>query len=268
MCKFEHNATALYGAKLIKNLQNGICDKKLFNYLELDLQEIKLESFLKLLVHLKVIAPIDNEYFIPNILPLCANTDSICTERECGKTTILTADGRCMKVEPLLIQFTFGTIPRGLFGFLVVEILQQNSVNPEKYIPHGKNDVNNNILFRCANLIIFCTETWFYISLIDKISYLEVQVRFTNERPVPTYHYQAQTRVTKALKEVCKRFNWKFNDCRYGFVCRNNKSILCCQSPHLALLDLNTSLAVEVATCKNNHPTKLNEAHHVWFKVR
>ena len=266
MCKFEHNAPTLYGAKFVKRMQNGICDMELFKTLDLDIQEIKLESFIKLLVHLKVIAPMDNGYFIPNILPLCANTESICTERECGKTVILTDDQRFIEVEPLLVQFTFGTIPRGLFGFLVVEILQQNSVTSEKYTLYGDNDVNNNRLFRCANLLTFHAKPWFYISLIDKISYLELQVRATNNKPVTTYHCKAQTRVTKALKKVCNRFDWTFNDCRYGFLCKNN-SILCCQSPHLALLDPDKLLEAECATCKNNQSTELNEAHHVWFKV-
>ena len=128
MCKFEHNATILYGAKNIKRMQNGICDMELLGKLELDLQGIELQSFLELLVHLKVIAPImDNEYFIPNILPVCANTETFLTEEEYGVATVSIDGQDCIEVEPFLIQFTFGTIPRGLFGFLVVEILQQNS---------------------------------------------------------------------------------------------------------------------------------------------
>ena len=263
MCKFEHNAPTLYGAKLIKRMQNGICDMELFETLDLDLQEIKLESFLKLLVHIKVIAPMDSGYFIPTILPLCVNTESICTEKECGKTIILTDDQRFIEVEPLLIQFTFGTIPRGLFGFLVVEILQKNSDTSEKYTLYGDNDVNNNRLFRCANLLTFHVKPWFYISLIDRISYLELQVRATNNKPVATYHFKAQIRVTEALIKVCNRFGWAFDDCCYGFLCKNN-STLCCQSSHLALLDPGKP---ECATCKNNHSTELNKAHYVWFKV-
>ena len=264
MCKFEQNATNLYRSEIIERMENGICDMELFQNLKLDLQGIKLESFLNLLVHIKVIAPMDNGYFIPNILPLCANTESICTETECGKMTILTDDKENIKVEPLLVQFTFGTIPRGLFGFLVVEILQENSNSDEKYELYGENDKSNDILFRCANLLIFHVNPCFYISLIDKISYLELQVRSTNEKR--SHHYKAQTRVTKALKKVCNRFDWIFNSCRYGFLCES-KSKLCCQSTHLALLDPDKPLTAESATCKNHQSKKLNEAHHIWFKV-
>ena len=264
MCKFEHNATNLYSAKIIKRMQNGICDMELFQNLKLDLQGIELQSFLNLLVHIKVIAPMDNGYFIPNILPLCANTEYICTETECGKMTILTDDQRYIEVEPLLMQFTFGTIPRGLFGFLVVEILQENSNSDEKYELYGENDESNNILFRCANLLTFHVNPWFYISLIDKILYLELQVRSTNIKQ--SHHYKAQTRVTKALKKVCNRFDWTFNSCCYGFLCKS-ESMLCHGSAHLALLDPNTPSTAESATCKNHRPMTLNEAHHIWFKV-
>ena len=267
MCKFECNATNSYGTNDIKKMQNGICDMRLLKKIDLDLHKIKLESFLRLLVYLKVIAPMDNnEYFIPNILPLCSNTETIFTEAECGATTVVTDDQQCKEVDPLLIQFNFGTIPRGLFGFLVVEILQQNSNNTEKYIPHGQNDVNNKILFRCANLIIFHVKPCFYISLIDKISYLELQVR--SNKNEQSYHHRAQSRVTKALKKVCNRFDWSFSDCHYGFLCHNN-NILCRQSPHLALLDSDKPFSEKYATCKNNHSTELNEAAHlIWFKVR
>ena len=266
MCKFEPNATVFYGENSIKRMQNGICDLELLGKLtkNLDLQGIQLKSFLELLVHLKVIAPMDNGYFIPNILPVCTNTETMFTEREYGTATI-SIDGQENKtVEPLLIQFTFGTIPRGLFGFLVVELLQQNCSESEIYIPHGQNDVNNNILFRCANLITFYVKPCFYISLIDKISYLELQVMATDNEP--SYHCKAQRRVTKALEKVCDRFNWSFNNYCYGFKCQS-KNTLCSQSLHLALLDPDKSFAAKFAHCEYRYSTKLSEAHHVWFKV-
>ena len=267
MCKFEHNSTTLYGANSIKRMQNGICDIKVLGKLinESDLQGIELKSFLELLVHLKVIAPMDNGYFIPNILPVCANTETMFTDY--GTATVSINDQVSMEVEPLLIQFTFGTIPRGLFGFLVVEILQQNSsydFESEIYKPHGQNDVKSNRLFRCANVITFYAESYFYISLMDKISYLELQVRATSNEP--SYHCKAERRVTKALEKVCSRFDWSFSNCRYGFICKHeNKS--CSQSPHLALLNLDKPYAAKHAECKNGFATELSEAHHIWFKV-
>ena len=268
MCQFACGATKLYGTKIIKRMHNGICDMELLKKLELDLQEIKLISFLDLLVHLKVIAPMDSGYFIPNMLPLYScNTETISHEREYGSATISIDGQENQKVEPLLIQFAFGTIPRGLFGFLVVEILQKNSPDcseSEIYTLHGENNLKENLLFRCANLITFHVKPCFFISLIDRISYLELQVR--TDVVEASYHCKAQMRVTKALEEVCKRFKWSFSDCRYGFLCKNG-SKLCSQSPHLALLNPDKPFEARNAECKNNRSTKLNEAHRVWFKV-
>ena len=263
MCKFEHNATVLYGAS-VERMLNGICDVKLLEKLKLDLQGIELKSFLELLVHLKVIAPTDKGYFIPNILPLCANTETIFTEKEYGTATVSIDGQDCIKVEPLLIQFTCGTIPRGLFGFLVVQILQDNSYSSEQYKLYGENDKAKKIFCRCANLITFFAKSGFYISLIDKVSYLELQVRATNHKP--TYHCKAQERISKALEKVCDKFDWSFSNCRYGFLCQKDNRF-CSQSPHLTLLDSDNPLAAECATCKNSHSTELNEAHYVWFKV-
>ena len=267
MCQFARDAKS-YNVKIINKMHNGICDMELLQKLELDLQGIELNSFLDLLVHLKVIARMDSGYFIPNMLPFySSNTETIFTNREYGSATVSINGQENQKVEPLLIQFAFGTIPRGLFGFLVVEILQKNSSDcceSEKYTLHGQNNLDKKLLFRCANLITFYVKPCFFISLIDRISYLELQVRADDIEP--SYHYKAQVRVTKALQEVCKRFKWSFGDCRYGFLCKNN-SKLCSQSPHLALFNPDEPFAAKYAVCKNNHLAKLNEAHHVWFKV-
>ena len=275
MCQFECDATESYDAQTIKRMQNGICDIELFEKIrDLDLQGIELKSFLDLLIHLKVIAliaPMDSGYFIPNMLPLYSgNTETIFTEREYGTATI-SIDGQENKtVEPLLIQFAFNTIPRGLFGFLVVEILQQNSSESEVYKLYGQNNFEKHVLFRCANLITFRAKPCFFISLIDRISYLEIQVRAKYIEP--SYHCKAQIRVTKALKEVCKSFKWPFNDCHYGFLCKSD-SAFCSQSPHLTLLNPDIIFterraeSLTYAECKNDRPTKLNEANQVWFKV-
>ena len=113
-------------------------------------------------------------------------------------------------------------------------------------------------------MITFHAKPCFYISLIDKISYLELHVRATDNEP--SYHCKAQKRVTKALEKVCSRFDWSFSNCRYGFICHDN-SILCSRSPHLAFLDSVNPFAAKYANCKNGYSTKLNEAHHIWFKV-
>ena len=258
MCKFVNNAKNIYDSHTIEEMNKGICSLELLRKLDLNLQGIKLESFIKLLVHLKVIAPVNNAYFMPTILPPC-NDEYIFTERECGRPAAFTNDGQCIdaEVEPLIIQFTSGTIPRGLFGFLIIQLLQDN---PDTYELYGKND---HILRRCSDLLCFYVKPYWYVSLHDKVFYLELQVRVTGNEP--SYHYKAQTIVTKSLKKVCDEFNWEFSDCRYGFLCHEHP-----KDDHLTLLPTNPPYKDKIpkyATCCNQKATHLSNAHMIWFKV-
>ena len=242
-------------------MNKGMCSLKLLRKLDLDLQGIELEYFVKLLVHLKVIAPMKNVYFVPTILPPC-NEKYIFTETECGTSAAFTPDGECIHVvEPLLIQFTSGIIPRGLFGFLIVQLLQDN---PDTYELYGEND---HTLHRCSDLLCLYEKPYWYVSLCDKIFYLELQVRVKKNKY--SHHYKTQTVVTESLKKVCDTFNWQFSDCRYGFLCHEHTEDS--QNDHLVLLPTNPPYRDRIpehATCCNQQTTDLSSAHTVWFEVR
>ena len=259
MCKFEDNA---YGSHHIEKMHNGICHMELLRRLKLDLQGIELESFVELLVHLKIIAPmLDNGYFMPTTLPLC-NEKIIFTQEEYGRPAAFAVDGQCIhpEVEPLLIEFFFGTIPRGFFGFLIVQLLQDN---PETFELYGKND---HILRRCADLVTFYVKPCFYMSLHDRVSYLELQVRVKGNEP--SCHYKVQTAVTKALKKICDEFSWEFSDCRFGFLCRQHTADS--QGDHLTLLSATQPIPDKIPKypyCKSLQTTCLTMAHNIWFEV-
>lgn len=265
MCQFKKDVNDLYG-KCIQKMRNGICDMELLNKFELDLHGIELESFLKLLKHFKIIAPMmDNSYFIPNMLPSCTNTENVFTEDEFGTSIVLTHDGQCKEVAPLLIEHKFGTIPRGFFGFLIVQLLQDSQTTLEKYELHGKNDPSKNLFYRCADLIIFFVKPCFYVCLCDKISYLEVKIRAKGTEP--SYHHKAQSAIIKAFENICDRFDWSVKDCHYGFLCPNTTGS-CIKGPHLTLLAHDKIFPPKYAYCKNQQPTVLNvAAHQIWFKV-
>ena len=262
MCQFEVDANDLYGANHIKNMHNGICYMELLRTIKLDLQGVKLESFIKLLVYLKIIAPMMNGgYFMPTILPPCSSNVSF-TEQEYGKPAAYSINGECIhqEVEPLLIEFFFGTVPRGLFGFLIVQLLQDNT---ETFKLFGEND---DILRRCADLVSFYVKPCFYVSLLDRISYLELQVRVKGNEP--SCHYELQLAVTEALRKVCEKFSWQFSDCRFGFLCHEHAEDS--QGDHLTVLSTTEPIPDEIpkyAFCKNLQSMHLTVAHNIWFEV-
>ena len=260
MCKYVKDASRIYDADDIRKMNNGICSLKLLKTLDLNLQGIELESFLKLLVHLKVVTYMEDAYFMPTILPLCNDKTNF---TECGKPVALKFDGKCIdSVKPLLIQFASGIIPRGLFGFLVVQLLEDNAGTYKLY---GQNvyDPDGDTLRRCSDLLCFFVNSCWYVSLCDKILYLELQV-WANEDD-PSYHYKARTTVAKSLETVCDKFNWEFSDCCYGFLCHEDT-----KDNHLTLLHPNPPYGDKIpkhAICRNQRKTVLNDAHTIWFEV-
>ena len=262
MCKFEGPDNHLFAALHIEQMKNGIFYMELFRRLALNLQAIELESFLNLLKYFKIIAPLmDNSYFMPNVLPLW-DERYVFAENEYGKPTAFTVDGQCIvpEVQPLLIEFSFGTIPRGLFGFLIVQLLQDNSDVFELY---GKN---NHTLRQCSNLLSFLVKQRYCVTICDRISYIELQVRVKGNEP--SYHYKVQIAVTKALKKICENFNWQFNDCRFGFLCHEHAEDF--QSDHLTLLSSNQPIPNEFpkyALCNYQQATFLTKAQSIWFEV-
>ena len=260
MCRFADDDSDLYCSHLIEGMDKGICSIDQLKRLKLDLHGVELTSFINLLMFLKVIAPmktIKNAYFIPNVLPPY-DKNRIFNKREFGAPAAFSLEGICIhrEVEPLLIEFTFNMIPRGLFGSLIVQLLQDNADTYELC-------ENNRMLCQYSDLICFYIKPCYYVFLHDKISFLEIQIRVMGKEP--SCHCKVQTTVTEALKKVCNEFNWQFTDCRYGFLCHNHK-----ESEHISLLDTNppyTNGIPRYCHCGNGPLTYLNKAHTVWFEV-
>ena len=240
-----------------------------------DCKKEKRELFLKLLEHLKIIAPWPTDigqskdeknqcYFMPSILPNCKlinDMDKILPESEFGKPVSLKEDGI---VEPLLIKFTYGTIPRGFLCFLAVTLLKKQ----ENWALYPSKDRD---LHQFSNLIKLRVGIFEYLALIDRTFYLELQVRVNHEdvdKNPCNICFEIQEAVTSALQDICKDFNSQFNDLRYGFLCRK-----CLQNPenHLTVLFKDKPISEYIpdnhcAGC-DKKATKLQDKHDVWFKV-
>lgn len=263
-CKF---AEGMHDVRYINQIKNeGIFNKILLNEIDLDIQDLKfgsyndpIELFVNLIVYLRIFAQIDdNNFFMPSVLPISdRNIDEqeFFSEREYGKPVVYKNNTIAIEeVKPLLIEFDSGLIPRGLFGLLVVQLLQNN----KDYSLYGKNTVDK--LCRCSDLISFFKQPCYYITLQDKISYLQLQVRITyNELSI---HCLVQKNVTDALKVVLEKCHWEFNDLRYGFLCE------CTNGQHhltrLAKKEPFPQSFPRYSYCENRG-TQLSEVHRIWF---
>ena len=257
--KKEENCDAMI---LQKFNQGGIFNKKLLDSIDLDIYNINPESFLSLLEYLKIVAPMDDRsmnYFMPSILPTYKwNTDDkdIPNGNLFGSQIFYKPNGESCSVQPLLMTFNFGTVPRGLFCFLVVQLLENNS-SWKLY------DINEDtIINRYDNLITLRIDKKSYLSIIDRVKYLELQVR-NKGKSSSSMHYEAQHAVTVALTSLCKKFGWRFSDVRYGYLCSECLS----SSDHLTLLSANEPIPQAFpkdAEC-GSQSMPLTEQHKIWF---
>ena len=133
------------------------------------------EGFIELLRYLRIIAPLTLEdkseiYFMPSLLSTCnvENNQLNLTQEFLPENTVI-----CDKAEPLLMQFNLekningkGSFPRGAFSCLIVELLQDKSTWNLHWL-HNKKRI-------FENLVTLLYQNCQYVTLIDRIFYLEV----------------------------------------------------------------------------------------------
>ena len=192
---------------------NGILTNKLIQELDWN-EELREDYFIDLLVEMKIIAPIKREdgneedYFIPYILPTYSNQQQQCDD-------IISQYG-CLQGEPLLIQFISNLLPRGFFCCLAVQMLQQL---PKHW---GCLFTQKDTHHTYSNLITFRLHSAYSLSLMDKLSYLEVQIR----HPKKNYYFQhpihckVQELLSYALEVVCEQLTFNRGRLQYGFHCQ------------------------------------------------
>ena len=238
---------------------NGILTKELIQELHWQ-EELKEEYFIALLVEMKIIAPIKGEqsteidYFIPYILP----TYTIQSQSD----DTLSQYG-CLQGEPLLIQFVSNLLPRGFFCCLVVQMLQQL---PDSW---GHLYTQKDIRHTYSNLITLRLQNAYSFSLMDKLSYLEVQIRhqesyYYHQFPI---HSKVQAFLASALGVVCEKLSFLSGRLRYGFHCKCGEY----SDEHIAVPTTDTGeiFPFDYVSCRRGSitPTKLNKGHIIWLEV-
>ena len=235
----------------------GLLSKELLQHVEWK-DDIKEEFFLSLLVHMRIIAPIfaqnckTEEYFIPYVLPTYDLQSS---------SAILDRYGH-IQGEPLLVQFHSGFLPRGLFCCLIVELLQRS---PKCWEPRITCE---EIHHTFNNLITFILPNTYSLSLLDRVSYLELQIRHLDEVdwPIPI-HVEVYNYLVYALTEVCIHLNFDYEQLHYGFMCKCDKK----PDHHIAIVSVLTmSSEVPYARCivDNAHQFKMDPSQLIWFHLK
>jgi len=229
----------------------GLFSKDLLQHIEWK-DDINEDYFLGLLVRMKIIAPVmteekKEEYFIPFILP---------TFTVQQKEEILLQYGQLLG-QPLLVHFRSGLLPRGIFCSLIVELLQHS---PENWHPHFSRD---GVHHTFSNLITFSLLDGYSLSLFDKVSYLELQIRHVdgnchNSIHVNTYYY-----LVSVLTDVCIHLNFNYGRLQYGFLCDCTRTT----EDHIAVLPEKVTSTTRFAECTfdSTHCLRLQVSHLAWF---
>ena len=242
------------------------CNLKLKNQTESS-EEIEIdfkEGFIELLKYLRIIAPLVQEnksviYFMPSLLSMCKFENTLCdlSHEFMPENTVI-----CDKAEPLLIQFKLeknidgcGSFPRGAFSCLIVELLRDMSTWGLHWLRNQKRVFEN--------LVTLLYKNCQYVTLIDKIFYLEVIIlqekgNISNSRH---FHKIKQTLDT-ALRRIGSDLKFECFKVTYSFICYK-----CLENgEHGFLIEEETS--EDTLTCPNyKHITAKTDKHTIWNKV-
>ena len=249
---FKHSNSNLHAKNMLKH--QGILTKELLQELDWK-EELKEQYFIALLVEMKIVAPIKREdgdgenYFIPYILPPYSDQ---------SKHEDMLSQYGFLQGEPLLIQFKSNLLPRGLFCCLAVQILQQLPLGWSHHL------TRKDVYHTYSNLIHFRLDNAYTLSLMDKLSYLEVQIRHKERDYYCKFpiHIKVQDILANALITVCEQLSFDYGRLQYGFYCQCKDYTDC----HIAFLTRQTP-PFDYALCRHSSaiPTKLGEGHTVWL---
>ena len=218
------------------------------------------KAFLNLLRHLKIIAPIESstKYFMPCLLSSCDITEEQKILHNYGTNCILTTDEPNLPVEPLLLQFTlcsssdqFGSFPRGVFCCLIVQLLQD--------YPKWRLQWSTSKKKVFSNLVTFMEDSGHYITLIDKLFFLEVHVTHKCKMVYgSTIHHHVLCIIMDGLHKVGQSLNFCEFKMSYGFLCHE------CKEPEVHMTRL-SEVNHPYLLCYCNGATNVTLAHKVWF---
>ena len=229
---FEDDKLDLDAKKVLKC--QGLLQSKLIKHIKFEGPgKMDLKTFVNLLKHLKFIAPVNNNYFIPSILD-CYN----------GDTSIFDKYGS-PQPHPLLITFSSGSLHRSFFCYLAAYMMQSKELKIKK----------QQLTFK--DLAIFSIDIDQYICIHDKIFFLEVELYSKSN---VNCHNKAFKFIEGAVKDVCNNLQLSADECKYGFLCN------LCEGDHVMVAQ-EEGTEFHAWCFSSGKLQRLSSDYAVWFQV-
>ena len=248
-CSFDKEIVDNNDIKRLKS--KGILSWKLIKEINTDsLGGIDIKHFFRLLQHLRIVTPFpkpdSSDYLMLSIL------ESFKSEN----THILDSLPPPQSIA-LLVQLKSGTLPRGIFCCLVVQLIRSKSAD------WALQPTLNGKRYVYENFVVFCIQdSGHFLLLFDKVTHLEIQLRPTSaKKDSKLMYHEVQRCVTEALKEVC---SCKHDDIKYGFYCEQClKPIMTLSSEHIN----SKKTFPQHLHCEEHGPVDI-KSHNMWSSTK
>ena len=249
---------------------NGIpfCDFKNFKYCGIfseallnhpDLRgEIDPQGLVQLLISLNIVAPLPERlYFMPCVLPNVEEFTESCDD-------FLSANYGSKLFTSIAIQFSSGSIPRGVFCSLIVCLMNSEKTSAKWMLCRSSTPSHKEVF---SNLATFTLPSGHRVSVHDKLSSCTVQIHHSNHESAAIIHYDVLIAILNSLQDVCATMSLSPDFC-VGFQCFNKQ----CDHRHNHFVLSEVSLPLNnsdiCSVCRlSGRPNKLTKDQEVWLKV-
>ena len=243
-----------YKARLVLKYEGELMSDMIEEIKVKHLGKVRLRDFMKLLEHLRFIAPVNRgNFFIPSILDSHEGYN------------VFDYYGEQKSKPPLLVTFSSGSLHYSVFSYLAAHISDNLPSNWSK--PKYNEIMKHRHTFR--DLVTFCVKLNNYICfvcILDKTFFLEIRIYSRSKSQCPAdLHYTTFNFIEKSLKDVCENLQLPCDDFKYGFLCCK------CKCDHLMVIkdvknsDNNKETLVYCSKTDELVNEVLEEDHTVWF---
>ena len=110
----------------------------------------------------------------------------------------------------IAIQFSSGSIPRGVFCSLVV-CLMNSKLTATRWALCRSSSPSQKEVF--SNLATFTLPSGHRVSIHDKMSHCEIQIHHTNHKTATVIHYDVLSTLLHLLQDVCTTMSLSADFC-------------------------------------------------------